>query len=154
VHDISIHPVKGQILHVDFYTVNMKEKLQTEIPLEFIGESAAVTEEDGTLITVKTEVNVECLPQDLVHSIQVDISSLATFDDSIRIEDIKVPAGIVILDEPEEVVASVTPPRSEEEMAELEEVPDATIDVESETQSGTDAAPGDETDADSEEKEK
>lgn len=144
VHDIQIDPLTAKIQHVDFYLVNMKEKLQTEIPLEFVGTAPAVDSEGGTLITVRSEVNVECLPQDLVHSIEVDISSLATFDDVIRIKDIKIPAGIEVLDEEDEVVVSVTEPRSEEEMAALDEaVEDNVADVVSETESGTDKAPED-----------
>lgn len=133
VHEVQQNVLTGQLLHVDFYQVNMKEKLTTEIPLEFVGVSPAVEVDGGTLITAKSELNVECLPQDLVHSIEVDISTLVTFEDTIRVKDIKVPAGIEVLDEAEEAVASVAEPRSEEEMAALDEAIDGTVAVESET---------------------
>ncbi|MEI6477700.1 MAG: 50S ribosomal protein L25 [bacterium] len=126
IHDLQLDPTTSRLVHADFYTVNMKEKLQTEIPLEFVGESAAVEVEGGSLSTVKAMVNVECLPQDLVHSIEVDISVLATFEDDIRVKDIKAPAGIEILDDEDEMVASVTAPRSEEELAALDEAVEAT----------------------------
>lgn len=137
VSDSQIHPVTGQIIHVDFYKVNMKEKIRTNIPLEMIGESLAVLDLEGSLVTNKDEVEVECLPNDLVHEIEVDISVLKTFDDVIKVSDLKVPAGIEILDEPEEVVVLVNPPRSEEELEALDEAPVEDIEaVEVETKEG------------------
>lgn len=157
IHDIQIDGPTRKVLHVDFYRVNMKEKLQTEIELEFIGEAPAVEAEGGSLNTVKNTLNVECLPQDLVPSITVDISSLVGLSDLIRIKDITIPEHIEVLDEEDEVIISVTAPRSEEEMAALDEV-DATdvTAVESDTTSGTDAAPaeGEEVEAEGEDEAK
>lgn len=121
IHEPQIHPVKPDIVHADLYVVKMNEKLQTEIPLEFIGESSAVTDLDGTLTIVLDALEVECFPDKLVHAIEVDITSLVTLEDMIRVSDIKAPEGIEFLADPEEVVATITPPRSEAEMAELEE---------------------------------
>jgi large subunit ribosomal protein L25 len=140
VHDIQVHPTTRIPLHVDFYLVNMKEKLQTEIALEFIGVAPIVDAEGGTLITVKSELQVECLPQDLVPHFEVDISTLQSFDDVIRVKDVVVPTNITILDEPDDVVLSVTEPRSEEEIAALDEaVSEDATKVESET--GNEPAP-------------
>lgn len=118
VHDLQIHPVTDKTMHVDFYQVKMTEKITTEIPLEFVGEAPAVKELEGNLITSKDEIEVECLPDALVPKIDVDISVLKTFDDLIHIKDLNVPSNIEVLDNPEEVVALVTPPRSEEELEE------------------------------------
>ena len=104
-----------------FRSVDMKEKIKTEIPLEFIGETILVVDQEGSLIVNKDALEVECLPSDLVDHIDVDISSLTDFDQNIKVSDIIVPTTIEILDEPEEVVALVQPPRSEEEMEALEE---------------------------------
>jgi len=142
VHDTQIDPKTGVIIHIDFYKVNMKEKIKTAIPLEQIGESLAVFDLEGSLVTNKDEVEVECLPADLVREIQIDISVLKTFDDVIKVSDIKVPAGIEILDDPEEVCVLVQPPRSEEELAELEEKPEE--DVESVEVEGEKPAEGEE----------
>jgi len=68
-----------------------------------------------------SEVEVECLPADLPHSIEIDISKLATFDDAIRIEDLKVSDKVEILGNPQELVVNVSAPRSEEEMKSLDE---------------------------------
>lgn len=119
-HEPQYDPVKGNPIHIDFYKVRMDEKIKTEIPLEFVGESEAVEQLDGSLVTNRDSVEVECLPADLVSEIQVDISDLKTFEDSISVKDLKTPQGIEILTDPEEVIAVVEPPRSEEELAELE----------------------------------
>lgn len=121
IQDIAFHPVNGTIEHVDFYEVSMTEKITTTVPLRFVGESTAVVDLSGTLITNKDEVEIECLPVDLPHEIEVDISVLTDFESSIHVSDIKVPNGVEIKDEPEETIVTVEPPRSEEELAELEE---------------------------------
>ncbi len=145
VREVQLDPIRSEILHVDLFKVNMKEKIQAEIPLEFIGDSAAVVNLEGSLITSKDSVEVECLPGDLVSEIQIDISVLDDFDKNIKVEDIKVPTGIEILDDPEEVVAFVQEPRSEEELEALEtEVVEDISAVEVETKEGAVPAAEDE----------
>lgn len=121
VQDIQRDPVTLNVIHIDFYKVNMKEKIKTAIPIVEIGEAPAIVDLEGTLVTNKDEVEVECLPADLIPEIEVDLSVLKTFDDTIHVFDLKVPAGIEILDDPDEVVFLIQPPRSDEELAELEE---------------------------------
>lgn len=121
IHDTQIDPILGEVIHVDFYKVNMKEKIRTEIPLKFIGDSKAVLELEGSLITPKDVIEVECLPADLIPEIEVDISVLDDFEKNIRISDLRLPDTLEVQDDPEEVIAFVEEPRSEEEMAELEE---------------------------------
>lgn len=116
IHDVQRDPVTNSIIHVDFYAVKMTEKLTTEVPLVFQGEAKAVKELGGVLVKAIDKLKVECLPQDLVHEIVVDLSALNTFDDAIHVEDIKAPAGITIVSHLEDMVASVKPPRSEEEI--------------------------------------
>jgi len=121
IHDVQLDPRTGDYQHVDFYQVKMTEKIKAEVPINFIGESPAVRDFEGILITNKTALEVECLPADLPHDLPVDISVLATFDDVIHVKDIKAPSGVEILAEPEDVIAIVNPPRSEEELAALDE---------------------------------
>lgn len=122
IHDVQLDPVTDEILHADLYKVNMTEKVKTEVPLKFVGEAPAVKELEGNLITQRDYVTIEALPTDLIPEIEVDVSPLQTFEDTIKVADIKakVPSTVTILDEDEEIVALVTPPRSEEELAELE----------------------------------
>lgn len=121
IQEVAEHPVTGNTEHVDFYEISMTEKITATVPLKFIGESSAVVDLGGTLLTNKDELEIECLPNDLPHAIEVDLSVLSDFEAVIHVSDINIPSGVEVKDETEEVVASVEPPRSEEELAELEE---------------------------------
>ena len=140
IHDVAVHPTRGEITHVDLLAVNLKEKLTTEVPLEFTGVAPAVDVDGGIFVAVRSEIEIECLPENLPQHLVVDISGLVTFDDSIRAKDIVLPEGVVTTLDPEEVIASITEPISQEELDKLDEVPDATVEFESETTSGTEKA--------------
>jgi large subunit ribosomal protein L25 len=121
IHDVHNHYLTEKPIHVDFFAVNMTEKLKVKVPIHFVGESMAVKSLGGTLTKNLSEVEVECLPADLPHQIEVDISVLATFDDMIRLGDLKLGSKVELVGNPQETVANVTPPRSEEEMKSLDE---------------------------------
>jgi large subunit ribosomal protein L25 len=123
VQEVQNHYLTDKPIHVDFYAVNMTQIMKATIPLHFVGESMAVKASAGILVKNLSEVEVECLPGDLPHEIEVDISSLNTFEDAIHVSDLKVSDKVKILASPEEVVANVTPPRSEEELKSLAETP-------------------------------
>ena len=119
VQSVSYEPVSGRIEHVDFYAVNMAETVQTDVVLRFEGVSPAVKDLAGILVKNKSTLKVKCLPQDLVKEIVVDISSLRTFDDEILVKDIKLPTTLTVLDSPDDIIVTTTPPRSDEELADL-----------------------------------
>ncbi|MCW1888648.1 MAG: 50S ribosomal protein L25 [Candidatus Moranbacteria bacterium] len=121
IKDVQIDPLTMHPIHIDFHQVNMKEKMTANVPLVFIGESAAVKVLGGTLVKSLDHVEVECLPMDLPHAIEVDLSALATFDDMISIGSLKLPKGVEVLNEPEGTVATVDEPLTEDEMKKLEE---------------------------------
>ncbi|MFA4817639.1 MAG: 50S ribosomal protein L25 [Parcubacteria group bacterium] len=121
IHELQQNPVNGSISHIDFYQVKMDEKIETEVELVFIGESPAVKEMGGVLVKSLDNIEISCLPADLPSSIEVDIATIKTFDDHIYVKDLKISKGVEVKDDPETVVALVTPPRSEEELSELEE---------------------------------
>lgn len=123
IQDVQIHPTSGQYLHADFHTIRMDEKITTDTELRFIGEAPAVTTLGGSLFHGLSTVKIECLPKDLPSHLTIDVSGLKEFTDHIAVTDIPVPNGVRILDAPDSIVASVTPPRSEEELAALEEKP-------------------------------
>lgn len=120
IHDIQQDGRTGAILHADLYLVKMDEKIRTEIPLHFVGESTAVYQQEGTLVKNLETVEVEALPGDLPESLEVDIAVLDDFDKTIHVSDLKIPANVELLTEVEELIAKVEPPRSDEEMAELD----------------------------------
>lgn len=123
IQAVQTDPVSDRFVHIDFYQVKMTEKITAEIKLKFIGEAPAVKELSGVLVTNLNYLKVRCFPQDLVHEIEVEVSSLKTFDDVIYIKDLKIPSKIEILEKTDEVVVTVIPPRSEEELKELEAKP-------------------------------
>lgn len=119
IKDVQFDHVSEKYLHIDFYQVKSDEKLKTMVPLKFIGESLAVKDSDGILITNKDEVEVECFPKDLPREIEVDISQLINLNDSITVKDIVVPHGVEILNDVEESVMVVTEPAAEEKEVEV-----------------------------------
>jgi len=96
IHDVQKNPVTNRTSHVDFYQVDMKHTLTVDVPFVFIGESKAVKELEGTLIKNMDEIEISCLPGDLISHIEVDISSLQTFDDVIKVKNLKAPSSITI----------------------------------------------------------
>lgn len=120
IYDVQRNPVTDDCIHVDFYRVKMDEEIEASVELEFINESLAVKELGGVLVKNIDKVEVQCLPMDLPKYIKVDISTLETFDDRICIEDLKISDKVSIDLESKTVVALVAPPRSQEDIEELE----------------------------------
>jgi len=115
IKDTQKDAVKGGVIHVDFYQVDMSKKITTEIPLNLIGESRAESELGGTLIKNINSIEVECLPGDLKDHIDIDLSKLKNFGDVVRLADLVLPSGMAAISEPDEVVVSVIEPRKEVE---------------------------------------
>jgi len=102
-------------LHVDFYQVNLKEKVKAMVPLVLSGEAKAVTENIGTLLQTLNEVEVEALPEALPENIEVNIENLSQVDDQIMISELKTPDGVTILTDESQVVAKISEITVEEE---------------------------------------
>ena len=127
ISEIQRDPLTDFITHADFRRVDPKRKIEAKIPLKLVGMAPAVKELGGTLLQTLEEVEVMSLPDALVHEIEVDVTKLATFEDVIRVKDISIPDGIEIKSDLEQAVASVQPPRSEEELAALDAAVDGDI---------------------------
>lgn len=121
IHDVALDPVNAEFYHIDFYQVRLDQKIMARVPLVWVGDSPAVIDEGGVLVKALQELEVRALPQDLPHEIVADISSLKTFEDVIFVKDVRVPNGVEVIENPEVIVASVVPPRTEEELKSLEE---------------------------------
>lgn len=109
VKEIQKDLIKGNLLHVDLYVVVMTEKIRTKVPLVFTGTSPVVVRKEGILVHGIGEVEIECLPQDLIESIPVDLSRLIEIEQEIKVEDLVVDPDIEILSSEEEMVAKVLP---------------------------------------------
>ena len=117
IHEVQIDPVNEEPIHVDFLVIDMKKKIRVNVPLEFEGVSNAVKSGIGNLVKVLHEVEIEALPNDLPHNLTVDISKLNSLEDVIIVSDIKLPARVVVINEPTDVVVSIV-----EQVEEKEEV--------------------------------
>ncbi len=116
------HPVEEGLLHVDFYKVNLKEKITATVPIEIIGESTAV-KEGMVLIEVTNEVEVEALPADLPDKFEVDISGLVNVDDAITVADLKAGDKVEIQTAADQLIVKIEEPKMEEEIEEPEVAP-------------------------------
>ena len=105
VKDLQRHPLTGDVVHADFYEVDMSAKLRVRVPLELVGKAAGV-EFGGILQHVQREVEVRCLPSDIPALIEVDVSHLG-INDSLHISEVKTPPGVEIQYEANEPVAMV-----------------------------------------------
>lgn len=121
IYDYQMNPLSGKITHIDLLRVNMKEEIETEIPLVFIGESPAVKEKGGIFVKGMDNVEVRCLPGNMPHEFEIDLNKLVELEDRIIVGDIQAPKDVEILNNPETIVASISAPRSEEELAQLNE---------------------------------
>jgi large subunit ribosomal protein L25 len=119
IQDVQYHYLHSQPIHVDFFEVSMTEKLTATVPIELIGESAAVKVLGGTLVQVLNDVEVECLPADLPQHYELDISKLASFEDALTVADLPQDDKVAIKADPDEFIAKVQQPRDmEAELAE------------------------------------
>jgi large subunit ribosomal protein L25 len=114
VHGVQTSVITRRPLHVDLFVVRMTEELTVDVPLVSEGTSDAIENAGGTLMHVIEHVRVRALPDHLPQSIHYSIDSLATFDDQIHVRDLVIPSDATLLNDLDEVVAKVLPPRVEE----------------------------------------
>lgn len=108
IHNVQYDYVTNLPVHVDFYQVNLKEKIKAMVPVELVGEPKAVTEKLGLLMQVINEVEVEALPADLPEHLEINVTHLAAIDDNVTVVDIKKPQGADILTPTDEMIAKIT----------------------------------------------
>ena len=115
IHDYQVDPILNEIIHVDFFQVKMDEEVTTDISINIIGESPAVKNMGGTLTSIDS-LTVRALPGNLPHEFKVDISVLKDFDCVITVKDLDVDDSIEILADDDQVIASVSAPRTQSEV--------------------------------------
>jgi large subunit ribosomal protein L25 len=122
VREIQTHPRRLGPIHVDFYQVNLQEKIEVEVPVHITGESAPVKRGDADILQPLHSIRVECLPSDIPGSFEVDITPLEEIDMELRVSDISPPKGVTVLEDPEDLVVKIVHKR---ELKVEEEVPAA-----------------------------
>ena len=122
VKDIERHPVTGETIHVDLLRVRLDQAISAMVVLHLTGvDDAPGVKEGGVLEQVTRELTIEALPTDIPDDIHHDVSTLV-IGDTLTLEAITPPRGVTLLDDPETVVATLTPPKLQlEEEPEIEE---------------------------------
>jgi len=116
IKSVQRHPLSGKALHVDYYLVNLNVEMEVDIPLVFTGIAPAVEETGGTLLHNVSSVRVKALPTDIPHEIEVNVATLVSLDVAIHVKDLSLNRDLVhVMTDGETLVASVVPPRVEEE---------------------------------------
>jgi large subunit ribosomal protein L25 len=106
LREVQVHPWKGFPYHLSFFSVATQDSLEVEVSLHFVGESVGVKLEAGMLETVLTQIAVKCKPDSIPDAIEVDISNLKV-GDALHIHELVLPAGVVALGDPSQVVVTV-----------------------------------------------
>lgn len=127
IQDIQRDPLRGGVIHVDLRQVRMDRALEAQVLLRFLGEAPAVKEQGAILVKSLDSITVRCLPKDLVHEIDIDLSGLKKIDDRITVKDIVPPAGVEFMARPEATIVVIVAPISEEELAALEAKPEVDV---------------------------
>jgi large subunit ribosomal protein L25 len=116
IKSVQRHPLTGRALHVDYLLVNLKVEMEVEVPLVFFGEAPAVEDTGGTLLHNLSSIRVKALPGDIPHEIEVNVSVLTSLDVAIHVKDLNLNRELVqVLTDGDTLVATVVPPRIEEE---------------------------------------
>jgi large subunit ribosomal protein L25 len=115
IHKAQRNPLNGSLLHLDFYQVQLREKMRADVQLVFTGKSGAIDTYNGVLVTALESVHVEGLPLDIPGTIEIDISVMANLEDAIHVRDLALPENVVILNEPDVVIAKIASPRVSDE---------------------------------------
>lgn len=129
IQDLQYNPLTRRFSHVDFRQIRMDQEIETAVELIFVGLAPAVKELGGTLSTPMSEINVKSLPDKLMTSFDVDLSILKTFDDAIYVKDLKLPEGVLSMDNPDALVAKVAPSLTEDAIKAMEEANAAPVDI-------------------------
>jgi large subunit ribosomal protein L25 len=143
VREIQTHPRRLGPIHVDLYQVSLEEKITVEVPVHLVGESAAVKRGDADILQPIHALRVECLPTDIPEAFEVDLTPLEEIEAELRVADIKVPKGVTVLIDSDELVVKIVHKR---ELKIEEEVPaaEAVVPVEGEEGAAEGAPAGEE----------
>ncbi|HPC06391.1 MAG TPA: 50S ribosomal protein L25 [Anaerolineaceae bacterium] len=118
VRDRQRDYIRNRLIHLDFQVVNLTEKIRANVSVDLEGVSPAVKDFNGVVVTGLSELEVECLPQDLPERLTIDLSKLMRIGDAIHVKDISFGENVTIHQDPEEMIVLVT--ASIEEAVEVE----------------------------------
>lgn len=117
LQDLQRDSRKGTFLHADFYAVDMNRTIRVRLPIRLVGNSYAVASLSGVLVHGITELEVECLPADLIVQVEADMGALKEIGHSLHVRDLYVPKTLKVLSDPDDMVARVTYQAKEEDLS-------------------------------------
>ena len=144
VREVQRHPVTEEVIHVDFLRVDITRTVSAEVPLTLTGTSPAVTQMAGTLLQNVQTLSIEALPMNMPAEIPIDISVLVDFDTTLLVGDVEVPGNVTVLNDPEDSIVRVAPPRLEVETFDDEELEEGEVEGEEGAEEAEGAASEDE----------
>ncbi len=121
VREVQRESCTGELLHVDFYQVRMEEKIRVEVPIIPAGEAPALKLKENFLAHELNTLTIECLPDEIPNSVELDLASLTEAGQAIHVKDIRLDDGITVLNDPEQLVVKISA-RHVEKLIEEEEV--------------------------------
>lgn len=125
--EIQQHLTRGDLIHVDFFEVDMQSTITTEATLMLVGESTEALLSMGSVVLASQSIEIECLPGDLIAEVEVDVAGIESPDDVIYVSDLTLPKSITVLTDPETVVARFEYAQLEEEEEEAEELAEVSV---------------------------
>jgi large subunit ribosomal protein L25 len=140
VKEYQLDPIRARLLHIDLHEVRLDQAIQTNVVVELTGEAAG-QKEGGVLSQINREVRVEALPMEVPDHLELDVSAMV-IGDSLRLSDLRVPEGVKLLDDPETVLATVSPPTKEPEPEPEEVEGEEGEEIEGEAAEGEEGAEG------------
>lgn len=117
LQDLQRNSIRGDFEHVDFYAVDMTREIRVRLPIHLVGASFAVTSLSGVLVRGLTELEIECMPADLIDSVDADLTPLKEIGSVITVKDIYAPKTIKVMNDPDDMVARVTYQAKEEDLS-------------------------------------
>lgn len=117
LRDVQTHPWKGLLYHLSFFSVAAQDSLEVSVPLHFVGDAPGVEQAGGSLDTSLTELHVQCAPDNIPETIEIDVSGM-NMGDTLYVHDLVLPPGVTALGESERVAVSILPPQLVVEPAE------------------------------------
>jgi len=112
LREVQRHPVTGEVLHADFYEVDLTRRLTVSVPLRFVGKAAGVVT-GGILQPILRELQVECLPTEIPESIEIDVTALGIHE-AVHVADVRLPEGVTAIADAAQTLVTVLPPTVEE----------------------------------------
>ncbi len=108
VREIQTAPLRGELLHVDFYQVKMTEMVKVDVPIVLVGEAPAARSKENTLIQALNSLTVQCLPAKMPDRIEVDITLLTEPEQALRVKDIELGEEVTVINDPEQVLVNIS----------------------------------------------